>query len=244
MKIAIVDDLATERISLHSHILTYFNSYQCRYTITPEIFEFESGEAFLQYFKPKTYDLVFLDIYMSELTGIDVATRLITRDSECNIIFFTTSMEHILDGYDVNAIGYILKPVTANLPSLYKAINRVIEKMNLDNMSLEVSTKFGEHSIFYRNITFLECITRSAFLHTVSDIHKLTGKYGDFSQILLEDNRFLECYRNLIVNMDYIEAVLENDFLLKTGETIPISRRKKTMVKEKYTSYFIGRNEM
>lgn len=241
MKIAIVEDLADERKSLHSLILAYFNSYQKRYFVTPEIFEFKNGETFLENYRPGTYDIVFLDIYMSQLTGIDVAAKIAALDIQCNIIFITTSTEHIIEGYDVNAVGYILKPLANHIPSLYKAINRVMDKLNLDQASITIPTKLGNLPILYRNIVYLDCLTRSLLLHTVSDTLRVTSIYKDFSKILLADNRFLECYRNLVVNMDFIEVVWENNFKLKTGEQIPISRRKKVTVIEQYMTYFIER---
>ena len=239
MEIAIVDDLEAERKSVRDLVLEYFKTHSTLYNITPSFFEFESGEAFLNTYQPGNYQLVFLDIYMNKLTGIDVAHRINSLDKKSNIIFFTTSEEHMLDGYDVHAVGYLLKPVTEHTISFHKAMDRVMEKLNLDNSSIFVETGFGKHSIFHRNIIYLECSTRSLFIHMGIDTFRLVGKYADYSQMLLCDKRFLECYRNIIVNMDYIDVALETDFILKSGERIPISRRKKSEVMEKYMAYFI-----
>ncbi|WMJ21911.1 LytTR family DNA-binding domain-containing protein [Paludicola sp. MB14-C6] len=239
MEIAIVDDLSVERKEVRRLLLEYFTVHNEIYGITPIISEFESGETFLNTFQQGKYQLVLLDIYMKQLSGIDVAEKLCCLDKKCNIIFFTTSKDHMLDGYDVHAVGYVLKPVAEHQTALNKALTHVMEKLNIDNSCISCLTEFGENTILYRNIVYLESSMRNLYLHFASDTILVLGKYSDYAQQLLSDKRFLECYRNLIVNMDYIDTPLENDFMLKTGEKVPISRRKKVEVMEKYTTYFI-----
>ncbi len=241
MEIAIVDDLSVEREEVRRLLLAYFSEHNERYETTPIISEFESGEAFLTTFQPGKYQLVILDIYMQQLSGIIVAEKLCCLDKNCNIIFFTTSTDHMLDGYDVHALGYVLKPVTEHLTALYKALNYVMEKLNLDNASILCLTEFGENIIFYRNIVYLESSLRNVYLHFASENIMVLGKYSDYARQLLSDKRFLECYRNLIVNMDYIDTPLDYDFVLTTGGKVPVSRRKKPEVMKKYTTYFIER---
>lgn len=241
MEIAIVDDLLVEREEVRRLLLAYFSEHNERYETTPIISEFESGEAFLTTFQPGKYQLVILDIYMQQLSGIIVAEKLCSLDKNCNIIFFTTSTDHMLDGYDVHAVGYVLKPVTEHLTALYKALNYVMEKLNLDNASISCLTEFGENTIFYRNIVYLESSLRNVYLHFASENIMVLGKYSDYARQLLSDKRFLECYRNLIVNMDYIDTPLDYDFVLTTGGKVPVSRRKKPEVMKKYTTFFIER---
>lgn len=241
IEIAIVDDLAAEREEVRRLILEYFAVHNEHYGITPVFSEFESGEAFLSTFQQGKYQLVILDIYMEQLSGIDVAEKIVSLDKKCNIIFFTTSSDHMLDGYDVHAIGYVLKPAVEHRTALYKALTHAMDNLNIDNSSTSVLTEFGENIVFYRNIVYLESSLRNLYLHFSSDTIKVSGKYSDYSDRLLADKRFLECYRNLVVNMDFIDTPFESDFILKTGEKIPISRRKKVEVMEKYTTYFIER---
>lgn len=241
MEIAIVDDLPAERQEVRRLLIEFFTINKDLYGITPSFSEFESGEQFLKTFQPGKYQLVLLDIYMSNLSGIDVAKKLCSIDKKCNIIFFTTSTDHMLDGYDVHAIGYILKPVSKHQSSLNKALTHVMEKLNIDNTCNLYQTEFGKNAIFNRNVVYFESSLRNLYLHFTSGTILVLGKYSDYSRQLLSDKRFLECYRNLIVNMDYIDKPLEYDFVLKTGEKVPISRRKKNDVMEKYTTYFIER---
>jgi DNA-binding LytR/AlgR family response regulator len=239
MEIAIVDDLNEERTVLRSLVQQYFEDRIEQYDSCCHFTEFESGEAFLSTYTPSKYELVFLDIYMSKLTGIDVAKKIAALDKNCSIIFFTTSDMHQLDGYSVHAVGYIMKPIKDSIPALYTALDYVIEKLHIDHAGVTVKTDCGAFYIHYRNLLYIDCIDRTVQLHLANNVLKVIGKYSDYQSIFLTDSRFLECYRNVIVNMDYIDTSLDFDFILKSGEKLPISRRKKATVIESYMSYFI-----
>ncbi len=243
MEIAIVDDIKDERFLIKNHTDKYFKERTERYDVTPHFREFKNGEDFLKSYIPGKYQLVFLDIYMDKLTGIDVAKRIASLDKACSIIFFTSSNEHLLEGYDVHAVGYILKPVENHIASLYTALDYVSSKMELDQKGLTVPTNYGDLFLYYRNILYLECIDKTLYFHLIDRTLKVVGRYKDYQHVLLSDDRFLECYRNIIVNMNYIDAPIDCDFILKSGEKIPISRRKKASVMGKYMFYFINKNK-
>lgn len=239
MEIAIVDDLRNERTIIRDIAYKYFEDRKELYDISPNFVEFENGETFLENYTPGKYAIVFLDIYMDELTGIDVAKRIAALDRNCSIIFFTTSDEHQLEGYGVHAVGYIMKPVTDHLPALYTAMDYAASRLQMDKAGITVLTDCGELHLYHRNILYIDCIDRTLYIHLTDRVLKVLGKYGDYQNSFLSDNRFLECYRNVIVNMDYIDTPADYDFILKSGEKLPISRRKKSTVMGSYMMYFI-----
>jgi Response regulator of the LytR/AlgR family len=239
MEIAIVDDLIEERAIVRRLANKYFEDRKELYDISPNFAEFENGEAFLENYASGKYEIVFLDIYMNKLTGMDVAKRIATLDRNCSIIFFTTSDEYQLEGYGVHAVGYIMKPVCDNIPALYTAMDYAASRLQMDKAGITVSTDCGEVHLYYRNILYIDCIDRTVYIHLADRVLKVCGKYGDYQKRFLSDSRFLECYRNVIVNMDYIDIPLDCDFILKSGEKLPISRRKKSNVMENYMMYFI-----
>ncbi len=238
MKIAVIDDKKREREYLKHHILSYFENRKA-YPILPELVEYDSGEAFLECFSPGAFALVFLDIYMEALTGIDVAKRISVLDKSCSILFFTTSSENQLDGYEVHAIGYIMKPVSEHLPALYNALDYFTEKYKPDVSSIKVPYAGEELSLYHRDILYYECLERKLYLHMTTGVLLIHGKYSDYQAHFLSDPRFLECYRNLIINMDYIEAPSNNEFIMKNGDILPISRRKRAEVMGIYMKYFV-----
>lgn len=239
MKIAIVDDSKEERGLVKNLVDKYLGERKELYNITPNFSEFESGEDFIKNYVPSKYKIVFLDIYMDKLTGIDVAKRIASLDRDCSIIFFTSSDDFLLEGYAVHAVGYILKPVEDHIPSLYTAMDYILDKIDMDKKGFEVLTDYGRLYLYYRNVLYIECNDKTVYIHFIDKTLKVLGKYKDYQKTLLSDNRFLECYRNIIVNMDYIDTPIDCDFLLTSGEKIPISRRKKSSVMEKYMIHFI-----
>ena len=239
MQIAVVDDLKDERALIRRFAGKYFEDRKEIFDVSPDFIEFENGEAFLESYAPGRFELAFLDIYMDKLTGVDVAKRIAALDRNCSIIFFTTSDEHQLEGYGVHAVGYIMKPVEDHISALYTAIDYATERLRMDKANIIVPSECGKLCLYYRNILYIECIDRTLYIHLADRVLKVLGKYADYQSIFLSDNRFLECYRSVIVNMDYIDTPADCDFILKSGEKLPISRRKKSSVLESYMSYFI-----
>jgi DNA-binding LytR/AlgR family response regulator len=238
MQIAIVDDLQVERTLVRNLTDRYLKNRK-ELNITAHYEEFASGEAFLESYTPGKYQLIFMDIYMSAVTGIDVAKRIAALDKPCNIIFFTSSEDYLLDGYSVHAIGYVLKPLEKNLDAFNTAMDYAVYQLQVDKSTIMVNSDCGPLHLYHRNILYLDTIERTSYVHLTDTVIKLQGKYSDYQQQLMSDPRFLECYRNIVVNMDYIDTILDNDFVLKSGEKLPISRRKKASVLQDYMMYFI-----
>jgi len=108
MNIAIVDDSESDRQLLQELLIRYFDASGISITIYP----FQSGELFLAGLSHHSFDLVFLDIFMDEITGMDAAHKLLEAGCDCTIIFLTSSREYALEGYEVGAFRYLLKPLT------------------------------------------------------------------------------------------------------------------------------------
>ena len=106
MRIAIVDDLADERALLREQLAQQL----ARRGAEAELLEFDSGEAFLAAEKERRFTAAFLDIYMEGMTGMEAARTLRKTDTDCLLVFTTTSTDHALDGFQVRALHYLVKP--------------------------------------------------------------------------------------------------------------------------------------
>lgn len=106
MRIAIVDDLKTERALLKERL----SQQLALRGVEADILGFESGEAFLAAEKERRFSAAFLDIYMEGLSGMDAAKELRKTDTDCLLIFTTTSTDHALEGFQVRALHYLVKP--------------------------------------------------------------------------------------------------------------------------------------
>ena len=106
MRIAIVDDLGTERTLLKERLVRQLSQRGA----DAELLEFDSGEAFLAAEKEQRFTAAFLDIYMNGLSGMDAARELRKTDADCLLVFTTTSTDHALEGFQVRAFHYLVKP--------------------------------------------------------------------------------------------------------------------------------------
>ena len=108
MRIAIVDDLETERAQLKTRLARQLNLCGAK----AELLEFESGESFLAAEKEQRFTAAFLDIYMHGMSGMDAAKELRKTDTDCLLVFTTTSTDHALEGFQVRALHYLVKPLS------------------------------------------------------------------------------------------------------------------------------------
>ena len=119
MRIAIVDDIISERENLREKL----NAQLARLSLDTIIFDFASGADFLSAAGKERFDLVFLDIYMKGQNGVDTAEMLRRFDTDCLLVFITTSTDHALDGFRVRAFHYLVKPYTdSDLSTLFDEI--------------------------------------------------------------------------------------------------------------------------
>lgn len=230
-KLAIVDDCASDRDIIRTGAERYFKEK----SIPMEIILFEDAETFLSQYQPAEYDIVILDIYMGEMTGMDVARQIRNQEDFCEILFVTTSDEFAVESYDVKATYYFLKPLKES--ALFKGLEICMNHFEKSEASIQVmsdrmNVKLPCSSIYFaeshRNI--IEIHLRDHVIHTYMTFQNFTG-------MLSNEPRFLICNKGYLVNMDHIEQLDENDFVLTNQEVVPIRKRGKNQIKAAYLQY-------
>lgn len=230
-EIAICDDVEVERFVLRRQLMAYFRTTSGE----AQIREFVSGESLLAeiedgYIWP---DLIFLDIYMGELNGIDTARRLRKLGVEAPIIFLTASPDFALESYEVEASGYLLKPADE------EQTNALLQRFLRTDLRRRIAVKCRRQFRypFIDDILYLE-----SYRHTVT-IHMLDGseivtvdKLGELEK-RIDDQRFLRCHQSYLVNMEHIADVQEN-FILRNKASVPIRVRGRKEVVDAYNDYF------
>lgn len=232
MHIAIVEDREQDRQELTSMLKKYFHNkgiaaaWDC----------YTSGLDFLAAFSPGQYDLLFLDIYMPELNGMETARKIRQTDTSCSLIFFTTSYAHAVESYEVNASYYLTKPL--NETSLARALDLVCTPLGKDNQYITLTVKGNiKTEILLKDIMYVDCISRRTYVHLPEKQLMVNDPIASVLDILSHDSRFLSCNRNVMVNMDWIESVPSDEFLLKNQERVPIRQRGRKTVKKTFLEY-------
>ncbi|MGL4606698.1 MAG: LytR/AlgR family response regulator transcription factor [Eubacteriaceae bacterium] len=235
MKIAIVDDSKQDQSLLLNHLNTFLNNHTS--APLPKISVYDTSTDFLEEFSAGFFDLIFLDIYIDQLTGLDLAEKIRSKDKTCLIIFSTISPEHAIDGYNFQATHYLLKPYT------YKSIEKALFLSELFTDKkygpyITVTTQRISRKILVDEIVFTDYYKHYIYIHLKNkEILKIYLTFRDFSELLSCYPQFLCCYRGCLVNMDYISRVLERDFLLTTNEHVPFRKPNKKEILEHYHHY-------
>ncbi|MDR2740792.1 MAG: LytTR family transcriptional regulator DNA-binding domain-containing protein, partial [Treponema sp.] len=128
----------------------------------------------------------------------------------------------------VRAFSYLLKPVEKErLFSVLRKLDEAREESyEKDTAFVLVTTKQFHRNILFWDIIFVEILGHTLFIHLANDETVSINKpLKEFSPVLLADGRFAHCHGSIIVNMDFVETIRDNTAVLKTGQTIPISRR-------------------
>ncbi|MGE4214717.1 MAG: LytR/AlgR family response regulator transcription factor [Anaerotignaceae bacterium] len=233
MHIGICDDCANDREILTRYIEQYMDTLHLDYTLSA----FESGEDFLESVPTKEYDMVFLDIYMKEKTGVETARTLRETDQSCLIIFTTTSLDHALDGFEVGAVHYLVKPL--RYEDVEVGLDRCKQLFAQAEKYIDVKTGHMVTRILLKDIIFAEVYGNTVLIHTKPEKIKAYLSLDELGKLLPMDI-FLRCHRSYIVNMNFIASQDGSDFILKNGTKIPIPRKELQLMRKCYTDYLFN----
>ncbi|MDR0350697.1 MAG: LytTR family DNA-binding domain-containing protein [Coriobacteriales bacterium] len=198
---------------------------------------FPSGEDFLQTFEKEKYDLIFLDVYMGELTGVQTAERIRDIDTQVVIVFTTTSEDFTREGYRLNAYKYLLKPVVE------EDVNDALELAKLkrdkaQGATLAIVTDNIPVVIPLNDIVYVESSNRRSLIYTDEDSYATTMTI-DALEKLLPPPRFLRSHRSYIVNLDHVDD-LEEDFIMDNGDIAYVAVKNHRKIKHAYDDYLFS----
>lgn len=230
LHIALCDDIANIVDSLRS----YLNSY-CEYNhIKPKFHCFDSGEAFLS--SQLEFDIVFMDIYLKGIKGTEVV-RQYRKAQTSQIIFITTSLEHAIEAFGLNATHYLVKPLTQK--AVTEAMDRCLTSMELQmrlNKTIEVKSTKGMVSIPTNHIIYIEVFNRTSIIHTKVE-HVQVQCSLEVLFDMLDKSLFMRAQRSYIVNMRCIEEVSNDRIFLPGNIEIMLSRKNRKDLKKQYQQF-------
>lgn len=230
MKIAICDDNTYDLDNLTRLLEDYGSNQQ----IPIELYTYPSSRELLTDFDIYRFPLIFLDIYMKSLDGMQAARLLRKKDTSFHLIFTTTSLDHPLQAFGVSATDYLIKPITYD--TLDTSMKRCRDLLNQSAHYLVVKDKKLVRNILLCDIYWTESRGRITVLHLKDEVIETYLSYHELKK-QVAGLPFLDSIRGCLVNMNYIETVLEYDFLMKNKEKAPIRLRGSLTVKQAYYDY-------
>jgi len=232
MKIAITDDNNLEA-KLLSGLLTEYCSL---HRLENDISIFDSAPALLEDFKPLKYAIIFMDIYMLEMSGTEAAKKIREKDKEVVIIFSTSSSEHMPEAFSIHAYDYLIKPI--NKDRLFKLMDDLLKNHTSDEKCLQFYANKENQSIPYSS---LAAIRTSGHYIDIIDIkgyvYRARLTFATVSEELLQDTRFLNIIRGVIVNMDCIIEFKDRMCSLEGGLLLPINVKNCKDIEQIWQNY-------
>ncbi|MDR3315108.1 MAG: LytTR family DNA-binding domain-containing protein [Coriobacteriales bacterium] len=198
---------------------------------------FLSGEALLEVFAKGSYDLVFLDVYMGALSGIQTAEKIRDVDTQVPIVFTTTSEDFTREGYRLNAYKYLLKPIVEEdvLDALDLA---TLKRDKAQGATLAIVTDNIPVVIPLSDILYIEALNRKSQIYTMNEAYATTMTIEDLYK-LLPSPRFLRSHRSFIVNLDHVDEVAD-DFIMDNGGIAYIAVKSHRKIKHAYEDYLFS----
>ena len=185
---------------------------------------FESGEDFLKS-DTSVYQVAFMDIELPNKNGMEIAKELRKVNSSTLLIFLTNYIQYAVEGYEVDAFDYILKPI--NYYSFYMKFQRLLNKLAISNSKqISIHTDNGKTFINSNDIRYIEIMGHEIVILSNKGNISTSGILNNLENELREYG-FSRSSASTLVNMSYIESIYKDDVVLKTGEHIHIGRTKK-----------------
>jgi len=234
VKIAICED----EDKYAEQLIGYINEWAENRAVPVEIFAHINAERFLyEWQESEDYDLIFLDIKMGSLTGMELAKIIRKTNNDVAIVFVTSMKEHVLKGYSVAAMQFLLKP--ARKEDCFICLNKVWQNNRVKKYYLldDLEKVF---KISHADIICVEMFSHNATMTTVK------GEYTfrkTITKILdeLNDDLFVRCHKSYIINIRHVEAVSKSYAFMSNEREIPLSKNIAKEINDSFIKYNINK---
>lgn len=233
LQIGICDDepLAVDYLTLHLtkwaketghplHISTFFSAEQF-------LFEYEANQ---------NYDILLLDIQMGEMNGMELARRIREQNETVQLVFITALADYISEGYEVSALHYLLKPVSAE--KLFSVMNRAVQDRRQTEPYVLLAADQTTRRIALNSILCVEAFSHNLVITTQEERIELRETIGSLADKL--GSSFVRPHRSYLVNLRHIHSITKSEILLDNGILVPLSRYNYQKINQAFLEYYRG----
>ena len=227
IRIAIVDDEKVIREQIKK--LVEKKQIDC------EIDTYGAGEDLLK--ADRGYDIIFLDIQMDGMNGIDTARALRQKADNTVLIFITGVKEYVFDAFDVAAFHYLIKPIEENKfwEVCDRAVLEVTKKTQNSSGQIFIKTRSQSITLEQSDVLYIESRAKKVEIHTKTNIVEAYAAISELEKQLV--GSFYRCHRGYLVNMAFIAGYENDSITLNNGETIILSKDKYSEFVKVYMRY-------
>ncbi len=233
MKVAVCDDTPEDlrqvmdmlrRIAAQEEVDCRISGYTSGIELLRAI---ESGEE---------YHALVLDVMMDGMNGMELAATLRKQKNQTNIVFVSFNRDMALQGYEVAAARYLMKPL--NEEKLREAL-LFCYKAGMGNQKIVLPTAKGRMQFALEELIYAETWGRGLRVTTTHGQEEVNLKISDL-EVMLPQTRFVLCHRTIIVNLEYVRYLRYCELELKTGDVLPVSKYRQNATREKLFGYLEG----
>ncbi|MBQ9459390.1 MAG: response regulator transcription factor [Oscillospiraceae bacterium] len=212
----VCDDLPEERSSLLQMLRVYESCHDVELALETAA----SGTELLSMWRPGRWSIIFLDVYMPEMDGIEAARRLRAVDGDCALVLATTSQDHGIAAYELHALDYLTKPFSQQ--DVDNAMDWFLKQRTKQGLELDIRTQDGERTIRADEIRYIESRGHRCVIHIAAEDVSVRGSIDELSADI-SDAGFFRCHQSFLINFAHVSQVEKRAFLTDGGERIPIS---------------------
>ncbi len=229
-KVAICDDKSIVRDELCSLCADVLDFKGIEYNIIP-FCDAESLEYAID--THDDFDLIILDIELTGKNGMELAKDLRKNNNMVSIIFVSSHETYLKDGYSIQPIHFLIKPVTFKM--LYDAISADL-RINHSTSQIVLNFKNKFYTINTSDITYIEVMGHNLYIHTVVDKTVFRQTMAEIERMLPKEF-FCRCHNSYIVNLKYIDEFSRTEISLNNGVILPIGRKYSNEFQKKFIRY-------
>ncbi len=239
ISIAIIEDEEVHRKLLEQFLTNWSKANNTMIGVSC----FTSAESFLfEWEIRKDFDILFVDIQMKAMNGMDMAKRIREKDADISIVFTTGIMDYVQEGYEVAAMYYLTKPLAEE--KVRKCMDKVCKKRKMEKYVL-VHTGEELRRLAECSITYIEARGHGAVLEMklpdgTYQLLEVTESISELEKVL-DAARFVKCHRSYLCNIECIANIGKTGIVLDSKSEVPVSRRMYESVNRAFIRYFSDR---
>ena len=216
INIAICDDEKYILDKIKKLVFDFFHRKNVEITVS----QFGSGEELLRH--NKNIDILFLDIQMDGIDGMETARKMRSQNYKGYLIFITVLKEKVFQSFDVQAYDYLVKPIEEEC--FEKTMERLFSAMqNAKDASLLVQKRYESNIIAFDDIVFCEIIDKKIYLHLKTE--EVIDYYDRIENLETKlDGRFFKCHRSYLINLSHLKSYKNGMAYMINDKQIPVSR--------------------
>lgn len=204
------------------------------------ISEFSGAEEFyFNYPDNPRFNVLLLDIHMGDMDGFELAKKIRQRDRKIAVVFITGDPDYASKGYDVDAAGYLIKPVRRE--ELYAVMDKCLVSLKSGKTELLWETDGELRKIYQEDILYFESAGHMITAITLDGSFKRRMSWAELESLISPD-MFARTHRSYIVGLGHVDVLRKTEVTLDNGTVLPVSRRLEKELREKFVGYYSGDN--